>query len=547
MSTEPTSLGKERAKRRAEGLPVPGDVVTVEGTEVLDSPVAQWAPPLPLAPVTSLPEFPVECLPPYMATFVHGVAEATQTPPEMCGMLALAAVSTLIARKVVIEARPGWREPTNIYTATVLPPGERKTAVFQAVTEPLETIEETLIEQARTSHHYAVAQRRADERAARQAEQEAARLTGDERMESVARAADLQESLDKEGEPALPRLIADDATPEAVISLMARHCGRIAVLSDEGGIFGILAGRYSTNGAPNLEAFLKAHAGSSIHVDRKGREPEHVKRPSIVVGLTVQPEVLRALGEQQAFAGRGLLARFLWTVPRSRVGHRDTAPKSLSREVGESWGAGLQQVQDNYGSCTEHVVTLSEEAAARFAIFEKELEPRLGPGGDLEAVTPWASKLAGAVLRFAAILLCAQPAQHAEPPDDEGLAGSVGCALRQVDDAVMARAITLGKFLVPHSLVAFDAMGDSNQTMTRARRLVEWIRRTHQETFSARDAFDQNRSALIRKADEVRRALDILVDHGWIRCRPEPPRSEQGGRPPSPIFDVNPSLPEQEL
>ena len=52
---------------------------------------------------------------------------------------------------------------------------------------------------------------------------------------------------------------------------------------------------------------------------------------------------------------------------------------------------------------------------------------------------------------------------------------------------------------------------------------------------------------LIRKADEVRRALDILVDHGWIRCRPEPPRSEQGGRPPSPIFDVNPSLPEQEL
>ena len=34
--------------------------------------------------------------------------------------------------------------------------------------------------------------------------------------------------------PAIPRLLADDATPEAVASLLAEHDGRIAIVSRRG-------------------------------------------------------------------------------------------------------------------------------------------------------------------------------------------------------------------------------------------------------------------------------------------------------------------------
>ena len=40
----------------------------------------------------------------------------------------------------------------------------------------------------------------------------------------------------------MPRLVADDITPEAAASLLAEQGGRLAVLSAEGGIFTTLAG-----------------------------------------------------------------------------------------------------------------------------------------------------------------------------------------------------------------------------------------------------------------------------------------------------------------
>jgi hypothetical protein len=112
--------------------------------------------------------------------------------------------------------------------------------------------------------------------------------------------------------PVLPRLIADDITVEAAASLLAEQNGRLAVLSAEGGIFATLAGRYSS-GQPNLEVFLKGHAGDLLRVDRKGRPAEHIPQPALTLGLAVQPEVLRDIARMPGFRGRGLLARILYS------------------------------------------------------------------------------------------------------------------------------------------------------------------------------------------------------------------------------------------
>jgi hypothetical protein len=47
--------------------------------------------------------------------------------------------------------------------------------------------------------------------------------------------------------PAVPRLVADDITPEACASLLVEQAGRLAVVSAEGGLFETISGRYSNN------------------------------------------------------------------------------------------------------------------------------------------------------------------------------------------------------------------------------------------------------------------------------------------------------------
>ncbi len=100
------------------------------------------------------------------------------------------------------------------------------------------------------------------------------------------------------------------------------------MISAEGGIFDTIAGRYSSN-IPILDVWLKGHAGDPLRVDRKGRAPEYVQRPALTLCLMIQPVTLSAIARNEMFRGRGLLARFLFALPPSKVGHRRAgAPRS---------------------------------------------------------------------------------------------------------------------------------------------------------------------------------------------------------------------------
>ncbi len=77
------------------------------------------------------------------------VAEFTQTPLDLPGCIALAALFTAAGGRAELEVRPGWREPLNLYTVIAMPPGSRKSAVFAAMTAPLLAAEQTLVERVR--------------------------------------------------------------------------------------------------------------------------------------------------------------------------------------------------------------------------------------------------------------------------------------------------------------------------------------------------------------------------------------------------------------
>jgi replicative DNA helicase len=267
--------------------------------------------------------------------------------------------------------------------------GTRKSSVFTALTRPVADFERQQAAAALPGITETATLRRIAEQAAATAEAAAGKAPAGQqeeaRAEAIARTAEAARLV----VPPVPRWLVDDATPEALAGLLATY-GRIALLSPEGDVFDQMAGRYSQTG-PNLGVYLKGHAGDLLKVDRRGRPPEYVERPCLTIGLAVQPEVLRGLASRPGFGGRGLLARFLYSLPESLVGRRQPGAPPVPPAVADRYALELQALAASLTTPAEpptdqgpSLLALDQEAAELLLAFERDLEPRLAAGsGDL--------------------------------------------------------------------------------------------------------------------------------------------------------------------
>jgi hypothetical protein len=323
--------------------------------------------------------------------------------------------------------------------------------------------------------------------------------------------------------PKLPRIVADDVTPEATAGLLADQDGRLAILSSEGGIFDVLAGRYHGN-VPNLDVWLKGHSGDFLKVDRRSRQPEYVARPALTVGLMAQPAVLDSIARVGVFRGRGLLARFLYALPETKVGRRDVAAAPVDAEVATSYADKICQLAVSYQGWTPEpaVLVLDADAAETLVAFERALEPRLcREGGDLGHIADWAAKLAGATVRLAGLLHLADHLERA--------------FLLPITGDSIRRAVTLAEFFTAHALAAFERMG-TDPAVEGARYLLQVLDRLGQPEVSVRDLHMASSRSRFPKVKDLEGPLGVLADHGYLARLPDPPRRQ--GRPSSPRFAV---------
>jgi len=490
----------------------------------------RWEPPIPLGVVGEVPAFPVEVLPGWLGEYVAAVATATQTPPDLAGMLALAVLATVAAGAIEVEPRPGWREPLCLFIAVGMDAGARKSSVFTALTRPIADFEHDQAAAALPAITETATLRRIADQAAAHAEAAASKAPIDQQeerqAEAIARAAEAANLV----VPPVPRWLVDDATPEALAGLLATY-GRIALLSPEGDVFDQMAGRYNQTAGPNLGVYLKGHAGDLLKVDRRGRPPEYVQRPCLTIGLTVQPEVLQGLASRPGFKGRGLLARFLYSLPASLVGRRQAGAPPVPEPVADRYTLELQALAASLTAPASEdrpaVLALDQEAAELLLCFERVLEPRLAAGsGDLAHLAGWAAKLVGATCRLAGLL-------HLASHLRDGWNRLIGAD-------TLTSAIRLADYLVEHACAVFDLMG-ADPRLDDARWLLDWISRTNRTQFTRRDAHKAAPRGRFPKATDLEPALSLLQEHGYLRrVDPEPSRDPHGrGRPASPRFLVN--------
>jgi replicative DNA helicase len=489
-----------------------------------------WEPFVPLQRPGVLPSFPVAALPQWGTAMVAAVAEATQTPPDLPGVAYLGTLAAAAGGRAEVEVQPHWREPLNIYAAPAMTPGSRKSAVFREMVAPLIDAERALQDKALE----AIRERSIDQQIAQEAAQKAVRAAASasstEADKAKAEALAAAQVVDSITVPGWPRLVADDATPEALTSLLASQAGRIAVLSAEGDLFDIMSGRYSQNGQPpNLGVFLKGHAGDMLLVDRKGREPERIDKPALTIVVTIQPQVLLDIARKPVLRGRGLLARVLYSLPPDLVGFRRIDVDPVPDEVAGAYHTNLAALALTLAEWTDPaVLMLTPAARTLLAGYQEEIEPRLrAVGGDLAEVRDWASKLAGAAVRIAGLLHLGG-----------NLTTGYACP---IEAETMTSAIELGRYFTAHAVSAFAQMG-SDPLVDNALAVLAWIERTQPRRFTRREAHMSLSRAKFKKVTDLNPVLALLEDHGYLRREPPPDRAGIRGRPPSPAYLVHPNL-----
>lgn len=483
-----------------------------------------WQAPISLQSAT-LPSWPDDVFPEPIQTFVNALAESTETPPELSALMVLAAMSASAQGKYRLQLKPDYFEPVNVWTCAALPPGSRKTAVQGAATAPLfawektqKEIAEPAIRQAK-SDHATLSERIA------QLRKQAGKVSGAEFEQLKIEIAQLEADLPKI--PTEAQLSTQDVTPENLGTIMAENGDRMAILSDESGIFDILAGRYS-GGIPNLDVFLQGHAGSPVRVNRGSRPPIFMQSPALTFGLSPQPDVLRGLTEKPGFRGRGLLGRFLYALPASNLGYRSLdarpmLPDTIARYEGIlTLMLNHEMASDEAGELCPHILKVSEEALEAWQTFAHKVEAGMREGGTFANLTDWAGKFPGAVARIAALLHIARHAM-----------GRPWEQVISLED--MSAALRMADALSAHALAVFDLMG-ADPALDGARVVLRWIEREGKVEFTFRDCHYVHKTRY-KRAAELEPIIDVLIERHFIRQR-----IVKTAHRPSRNFEVNPAI-----
>ena len=472
----------------------------------------QWETPIPFDDFT-LPEFPTDALPPAVRDYVQAVAETTQTSADMAAVASLAVLSICVQGKYRIWGKPDWWEPLNTYCVVVLPPSERKSAVISLMTAPLEEYEKEVNTVLDAQIIESQMMRSILEKERRSLEDKVSK--GKATVEDVTKKAQ-EIAAFKEIQPL--KLFVDDVTSERLTSILAENRGRAAIASAEGGIFDILNGIYTKN--VNIDVFLKGHSGDTIRVERIGRACESIDHPTLTMLLAVQPEVLHGLMSNGTFNGRGLTARFLYSIPKSFRGNRKFYTNPISDAVKASYNHLIRTLLVN--NQNDEPLRLTQGATLVLEKIYLNTESRFHT--DLAEIESWAGKYTGAVLRIAGLLHIAENNGIPEFSD--------------VSEQTMKNAVHIGEYFLEHAKAAYSLMG-ADPVNKQGEYLLSKIQKAQVREFSRRDAMRMCRG--IKTAESIQPVLNRLCEYGYIAPKPTEPVLGVGRRP-SEVYLTNPIL-----
>ncbi len=471
-----------------------------------------------------LQEFPVDSLPDNIRPYVIGVAESLQVPVDMIASFTLSIISLCLQGKFQIKVKPDWYETINLYTLVIARPSERKSPALKETAAPVYKYVKEENERRQPEIVKYELERKVLSGKLKNI-QDSLSKSGSKTKYTIQDALECQKELDNLEEVKKLQMILDDVTPEALVKAMKENNERIGIVSAEGGIFGMLAGRYSNN--TNIDIFLKGYSGEYYSTVRIGRGGNELENPLLTIVLAVQPQIIADIMDNKDFRGRGLLARFLYCIPNTRVGSRTYKSKPINPFVKEQYEKLINELLNIDGTgFLERTIKLSPEADILSEAYNQWIERQLV--NELEEIEDWAGKLHGNTMRIAAIL-------HV-------IKYKLNAANVLLEEDTMAAAIEIGKYYLEHSKQAFDIMGLSEpQDVRDAKYIISRIDSNTKNTNNTKNVSKRDLWQLckghFRNVEEMEPGLKVLEEHGYIAIVKEGNGSR--GRPSERIY-INP-------
>ncbi|OPY16516.1 MAG: hypothetical protein A4E69_00207 [Syntrophus sp. PtaB.Bin138] len=419
--------------------------------------------PIPFDDLNDLSAFPVEAIPvPLCREMVEEVSHIIQIDPGFTACCLLGVLSTAAQGRFMIDLVTHQEHP-NLYVVGVLGSGERKSPTISEMARPIYRFQES------------------------------------------------QESV----------IVCNDVTTEALAILMSKNNERMSIISAEGGIFDIMAGRYS-EGRGNFDLYLQAYSHDPVSVHRINRGSIRLSSPSLTMCLGVQPAVIEDIGRHRGFRGRGLLSRFLYAYCRPQAGHRTRLDCPISAKIAERYSNRISNlIAAGFGD--PFMLSLSPEAHAVWNDFYLYAEAQMLPGGQLHDLIDWGNKLPGAVARIAGLFHYA----------NFGLkAGGNPISVNFVSDSCK-----IGRYFMEHAKAVLTIMQEPEEVKS-AKKILEYIKRIRPSSFKGRDVLRHTGKASMR---EVEPGLDLLCERMFIR-RLAQPANGGPGRPAATSYQVNPRV-----
>ena len=471
----------------------------------------------------NLPEFPIHCLPEPIRSYVRELSEELQVPLGSCATVSIGVLSTIFQSRYKVAVRSTskkWTEQLSLYTLVVAPPAERKTPIKTRLFFPVYEYERRKREQE--------VQEIAESKAEKElliSEIKALKAILDKTFIGGKGNKKSQDDYDGTKRNYMDkmvqlenfkvknpfRLTLEDTTPEKLVDILDAQGGMTNIVSSEGGFFDMIQGRYSES--LNLDIYLKGYDGECYSLDRVTRGTTIIPEPRLSVTLLAQPVVLQGVMKNAAMRGRGLCGRFLYCIPKSKIGLRDAEPKEVSDSTMQGYTEFItKKLELVYGNdfididCDESdkakFIYFSEDAKGARLEYEKEVEKRLG--NEWAHFQDWAGKHIGRVVRIAALLHCAQcdnPERTFIPVE------------------TMRASIEIGEFYASHAVAAYSLMG-ADEADEDAKYLLKRLEKLGKSEISERDLYKA--CSKFKTVEAMKPALTVLENRGYIRqVKPE--------------------------
>lgn len=451
----------------------------------------------------------------------------------MVAVAVLGIVSLSAMGNFFIEPKEDWIEPLNLYILVAARPSERKTPVLKEVSKPVYKYVKEENERKRPLYEQYLTQKKILENRVNDLITKASKGSKEKESVTMSDVFEAQKELSELEEVTLLKLIVDDITSEAMVKVMKENDEKIAMVTAEGGVFGMLAGRYSTQ--PNMDIFLKAYSGEPYCSDRMGRAGETLEHPLLSLLLMIQPKVLQDALENRDFRERGFMARFLYTLPCSRVGNRVYDSQPIPGELRTAYYQMIKELlsigEKREWQQENNTIRLSKEAYQLSKEFFNDIEKKIAD--DYEEIEDWAGKYHGQTMRIAGLI-------HV-------IKYRLGAANRLLEGQTMKEAIQIGQYFLDHAMAVFCMSGiTETQEEKDARYLMKKIdayyvgqNRQNRQNTQSLTTRELQRICFghLKKRGNMQPGLNELIERGFIRIVKQ--QTGKAGRP-SEVIEVNP-------